>query len=101
MTTAAWEPRGRHRQPPPDAPARARLSRSTWRGLQLSLTAGLFVVATISGVSVGLGGAVVSPVAPAAAAVVAAPNDPAPADPAAQAVAMPADSGAHSHGHHR
>lgn len=77
---------GRHRRPSP--PAGARLSRSTWRRVLRSLTAGLFVVATVSGVGVGLSGAMTSPVAPpTAAAVVAASQDlPAAVTP---------------HGHHR
>jgi hypothetical protein len=55
----------RHRK---TAPAGAALSASTWRRLRGTLTAGLFLVATLGGVGVGLQGAAVSPVAPAAAA---------------------------------
>jgi hypothetical protein len=82
---------GRHRQSSA-APSRAgaRLSRSTWLRVRWSLTAGLFVVATVSGVSVGLGGAAVSPVAPAASVV-------AQAAPVPEALPV----APHVHGHHR
>lgn len=60
----------RHRK---SAPAGASLSASTWRRLRGTLTAGLFLVATLGGVGVGLQGAAVSPVAPAAAAAAVAP----------------------------
>jgi hypothetical protein len=49
----------------PAAPAP--LSPATWRRVRLALTAGLFAVATVAGVGVGLQGAAVSPVAPATA----------------------------------
>src|SRR3954453_15370025 len=62
--------RARHRK---TAPVGASLSASTWRRLRGTLTAGLFIVATFGGVGVGLQGAAVSPVAPAAAAAVVAP----------------------------
>lgn len=47
---------------------RAALARSTWQRLRRVLTAAVFVTATVAGISVGLGGASISPVAPAAAA---------------------------------
>jgi hypothetical protein len=74
----------------PPHPRGTPLSRSTWLRVRRSLTAGLFVVATAAGVSVGLGGAALSPVAPAAPVV-------------AQAAPMPdaLPSTPHAHGHHR
>ena len=70
------------------------LSSSTWRRLRRALTAGLFVATTVAGVTVGLDGAAVSPVAPVPAAAVSA------ADPAG--VTPPVDAGSpttdHQHG---
>jgi hypothetical protein len=51
--------RGAHRR------ETAPLTTSTWRQVRWTLTAGLFVAATVAGVAVGLNGASVSPVAPA------------------------------------
>jgi hypothetical protein len=48
-----------HRAPRPPA-----LSRSTWRRVRRTLTAGVFLATTVAGVSIGLNGAAVSPVAP-------------------------------------
>ena len=88
MTASVSPPPGRHRRTP--EPAGARLSHSTWLRVRRSLTAGLFVVATVAGVSVGLGGAAVSPVAPA---------------PASTALAAPVPDDLpvtpHAHGHGR
>ena len=51
-------PRGAHRR------EATPLTSSTWRKVRRTLTAGLFVSATVAGVVVGLNGAAVSPVAP-------------------------------------
>jgi hypothetical protein len=50
----------------------APLTSSAWRQVRRTLTAGLFVAATVAGVAVGLNGASVSPVAPAPAVTAAA-----------------------------
>ena len=85
------------------SPTRAPLSTSTWRRLRATLTAGLFVVATLGGVGVGLQGAAVSPVAPAVAPTAAAPAAAAVA-PVPAPVAPAGDGGpgaGHGHGRHR
>lgn len=76
------------------SPTRAPLSTSTWRRLRATLTAGLFVVATLGGVGVGLQGAAVSPVAPDAAAVAPVPAPVAPAGDGGPGAG-------HGHGRHR
>jgi hypothetical protein len=45
---------------------RAALRRSTWQRIRRILTVGVFVTATVTGIGVGLNGASISPVAPAA-----------------------------------
>ena len=92
VTTPA-PPMPRHRAPLP-APATP-LSRSTWRRVRRMLTIGVFVVTTAAGVTIGLNGATVSPVAPAVPALAAGPVAPAPVPAAAGPVAH------HGHGPHR
>lgn len=77
MSTSAAPPAG-YRPPAGSGPPTAQLSPTTRRRLRLSLTAGLFAVATVAGVSVDLQGAAVSPVAPAATAALGAPSPTAP-----------------------
>lgn len=75
VSILAPTPAPRHRAPSPP------LSRSTWQRVRLTLTAGLFAAATVTGVVVGLQGAAVSPVAaaaPAPGASASAPAVPAP-----------------------
>jgi hypothetical protein len=81
------------------------LSRRTWRRLRRTTTIGLFVVATVAGVTVGLQGAAVSPIPPASSAsTVVAPADRAPmADPAPPGAGGPgrAPTGGRGHGGRR
>ena len=56
----------RHTAPrdvPPDSASA--MSRTAWRRVRAGLTAGVFAIATAAGITVGLSGASVSPVAPA------------------------------------
>lgn len=64
------------------------MSRTAWRRLRTGLTAGVFAVATAAGITVGLSGAAVSPVAPATT-ITAADGTAADAAPAAPAVSVP------------
>jgi len=70
-----------------ESPPRIALSASKWHRFRRTLTAGLFAVATLAGVDVGLQGAPVSPVS----------SNPAVVVPAA----VHAPHTAHGHRHHR
>jgi hypothetical protein len=86
-------------------PSGVPLSRRAWRRLRRTTTIGLFVVATVVGVTVGVQGAAVSPVAPApSASTVVAAADRAPmTDPAPPGTrqAGRAPVGRHGHGGRR
>ena len=84
-------PPGRHRVP---APPTTSMSATTWGHVRAALTATVVVAATLTGITVGLGGAAVSPVAVTTPA--AAPTGPVAVDDGPGA----ADAG-HSGHHHR
>jgi hypothetical protein len=77
----------RHHAPHPPTPSRA-----TWRRVRRVLTAGVFVATTVAGVSIGLNGAAVAPVAPTVTAAPATGSTPAGGAPSA-AGGTPADTG--------
>ena len=66
------------------------MSRTAWRRVRTGLTAGVFAVATVAGIAVGLSGTSVSPLAPATTTVAA---DAAPTPPQMSAVAPVARPG--------
>jgi hypothetical protein len=90
---------GRHRHPPGAPP----LPASRWQRVRRTVTAGVFLAATVIGVGVGLQGAQVSPVAPPA--PLAAADIAAPTTAAAGAVpddrVAPRPDGLPRHGRHR
>lgn len=71
------------------------MSPSVWQRVRRSITVGLFGVATVVGVGIGLQGASVSPVAPAVAAGPIAPASP--ASPAPARVGVPVGHGRRGH----
>jgi hypothetical protein len=78
------------------------LPRSTWLRFRRTLTAGLFLVATVAGVNVGLQGAAVSPVALTVVAAPAPASDVPVADaPVPDVPAFDAAGAHHGHGGHR